>query len=436
MGLAAKFTNDRRLALGGVFLVANALIWYTSAANILESIIPNETQQVLVWTIHFSSLIISLFLGVLLMKKVGRNKLFLLWTIIGIFSPITLFGLSIGGTWIVLFVALLFGVSLGLGMPSCMAYFTSLTETKNRGRYGGLIMLISGLGGILLGVLSAGSIESTAIVLVIWRTLGLSFLFFQKPLQQNANKHQVSFGFVLKHRSFILYLIPWLMFSLVGYLSVPVQSSVLTESAIKSLMLVESAVVGIFAVISGFLIDIVGRKRIAIIAFVLVGIEFSILGLYPEAMASWIIYTFIDGTVWGILYVMFVISIWGDLSQNVSTEKYYALGILPFFLSKFLQLVLANYVVEAISKYALFSFVGIFLFLAVLPLFYAPETLPEKLMKDRELKNYVEKAQKIVQKREVKNHKPKSRTEEEQDNQQEENNEEYNKAAELAEKYY
>jgi hypothetical protein len=36
--------------------------------------------------------------------------------------------------------------------------------------------------------------------------------------------------------------------------------------------------------------------------------------------------------------------------------------------------------------------------LAVLPLMYAPETLPEKNIRDRELKIYVEKAQQIKEK--------------------------------------
>jgi hypothetical protein len=35
--------------------------------------------------------------------------------------------------------------------------------------------------------------------------------------------------------------------------------------------------------------------------------------------------------------------------------------------------------------------------MAVLPLFMAPETLPEKVMKDRDLKSYIEKAKKKVQ---------------------------------------
>jgi hypothetical protein len=40
-----------------------------------------------------------------------------------------------------------------------------------------------------------------------------------------------------------------------------------------------------------------------------------------------------------------------------------------------------------------------FLFLAILPLLYAPETLPEKKIKERELKEYLKKASKMKEKR-------------------------------------
>jgi hypothetical protein len=47
---------------------------------------------------------------------------------------------------------------------------------------------------------------------------------------------------------------------------------------------------------------------------------------------------------------------------------------------------------------AAFSFASFFLFLAVIPLIYAPETLPEKRIKERELREYVEKAKKAKEK--------------------------------------
>ena len=51
------------------------------------------------------------------------------------------------------------------------------------------------------------------------------------------------------------------------------------------------------------------------------------------------------------------------------------------------------------SAYTAFSLAAFFLFLAVVPLMYAPETLPEKKMKERQLKQYIEKAKKIKEKR-------------------------------------
>jgi hemerythrin-like domain-containing protein len=62
-------------------------------------------------------------------------------------------------------------------------------------------------------------------------------------------------------------------------------------------------------------------------------------------------------------------------------------------------------------------------------------------MKDRDLKSYVEKAKKKVEKENGKPHKKaptskSTRTEEKIDGESEENNDEYEKARQLAEKYY
>ena len=229
------------------------------------------------------------------------------------------------------------------------------------------------------------------------------------------------------------------MFSIVNYLSIPVQAAVLSQSTLNILTIMEGAIIGIFALVSGFLIDNFGRKRIAIAGFVLVGIGYSVLGLYPYAMASWYFYTVADGLAWGIFYVMFVILIWGDLSFNAQSEKYYAIGILPFFISQFLELSLNKYVAADISHYALFSFVGFFLFLAVLPLVYAPETLPEKAMQERDLKGYVEKAMKQAQKEAIKSQKKNSSNYEKENKAEKEESKETpedEEARKLAEKYY
>jgi ABC-type transport system involved in cytochrome bd biosynthesis fused ATPase/permease subunit len=135
-----------------------------------------------------------------------------------------------------------------------------------------------------------------------------------------------------------------------------------------------------------------------------------------------------------LLATAFFTTIWGDLGQNGEKEKYYVLGGLPYLLSNFLYVLIKPYA-SAIPVAAAFSFASFFLFLAVLPLVYAPETLPEKTMKDRELKNYIERAKKEAERAQKK----------EEDNTQTENgdaevefevNQDYEKALKEAEKYY
>jgi len=103
----------------------------------------------------------------------------------------------------------------------------------------------------------------------------------------------------------------------------------------------------------------------------------------------------VDGIAWGLLLVLFVLVLWSDLSYGSTSDKYYALGILPFFASRFLEITIGRDIINIFNenRAALFSLTAFFLFLAVLPLVYAPETLPEKTIKKREMKSYVEKAQ-------------------------------------------
>jgi hypothetical protein len=63
-----------------------------------------------------------------------------------------------------------------------------------------------------------------------------------------------------------------------------------------------------------------------------------------------------------------------------------------------MQVTVASFIADAIAPAAVFSLAAFFLFLAVMPLMYAPETLPEKKIQERELRVYLEKAKKVKQK--------------------------------------
>jgi hypothetical protein len=100
---------------------------------------------------------------------------------------------------------------------------------------------------------------------------------------------------------------------------------------------------------------------------------------------------------------MFVLILWGDLSRSGSREKYYAIGSIPFFLGNIIPNFLTESFIENnIELTFAFSLASFFLFVAVMPLVFAPETLPEKKMELRRLRKFADDAKKIREKYENK----------------------------------
>jgi MFS family permease len=298
-------------------------------------------------------------------------------------------------------------------------------------------MLLTGVGIFLFANLPIPTNALLGTALAIWRLSSILIFHYAKPrINVKVKVEDASYRKLIREQSFLTYFVPWVMFSLVNYLVAPLEPN--SGEANSLMLLAQVSFMAVFAVAGGFLIDRIGRKRIAIAGFTMLGLALAILGfptgnfgLYSSAM--------LEGTAWGLLLDLFIITLWGDLGTNVKSDKIYALGVMPFFLSKFLGLTMGQYIAQFMPTTSLFSFTAFFLFLAVLPLFYAPETLPEKVMKDRDLKSYVEKAMKKVE-IEVGIEKTVSREPQECDVEfqvkPEEIDEDQEEAERLAEKYY
>jgi hypothetical protein len=132
------------------------------------------------------------------------------------------------------------------------------------------------------------------------------------------------------------------------------------------------------------------------------GIEYALLSLFSDHPVTWYAYTVFDGIAWGMFAAVFFMALWGDLAGNHEKEKYYVLGGLPYFLGGFLPIIVRPFA-GTIQVGTAFSLASFFLFMAMLPLVYAPETLPEKAMRQRELEKYLGEAKKIKEKTESKN---------------------------------
>jgi MFS family permease len=425
-----------RLTIANVVLVATAFIWYFLAYSILEQLIGalqvTNLERLTVLGVNVTAIAAAAIIGTFFAGKLNRREQMLsLWMFVGIFVslipfvyiPSTFFGLLV--------VSVIFGGYFGLGMPAVMGYFSMSTAYENRGKLGGIIFLVIGFGFFLVDSMEVRNINLAIIVLALVQIVGsLLFIGFKTNMMFHESK-DTSYLRILSSRPILLFLVPWFIFNMVNYMTIPVASRLSQGyEDVQSFSLLENIITAIFASVTGFLADSFGRKRLAIAGFAMLGLGYAAIGFFQGSF-GWYIHTIADGVAWGMLYVLFLFTLWGDLAQDYKSEKFYVIGSLPFLFSNFMTLLLAP-LISGIQPVALFSFASFFLFLAVLPLFYAPETLPTKIMKAQDLKSYVNKAMEKA-KKEMGNQKKEDKENRED---KEEKSEEYKEAQKLAEKYY
>jgi MFS family permease len=412
-----KFLGESGIAQKDFFtvciLLLNVFGWYymtlTLINNILSGLTVTHAQNFVVWAAYYVSSVGAGIIGSILSNRISRLNFLYSWIIAGVitsslpalFNSFTLTHLLI--------ISILLGISFGSGMPSCLAYFAECTIVENRGRIGGIILLLTNLSAPLLAIpFETFNLPVNSIIVAIWRGSGL-IIFFLKPKEFLASKTKnASFASILRDKSFFLYFISWFMFCLVDRFEKNILTHFLSARAqsmpnlLNVMDIVEPIIGSIFMLIAGLLCDWNGRKRIVLYGFVALGLSYAIIGFAPSSPISWYVYFLVDGIAWGMFFVIFILILWGDLSQSGNREKYYTLGSIPFFLSSIIPLLLDSSLIELIPSYTAFSLASFFIFVAVLPLMYAPETLPERKIELRHLRKYTQKAMKVMEKYEEK----------------------------------
>jgi|UniRef100_A0A832ERQ8 MFS family permease len=385
-----------------IFLVLNSFVWFTLTHAVFNIIINGfdlpDVEKLILFATYFLSIAVSAIFGSKLFPR-KRIEYLNLWLFMGVIATLLLATASINGILANALLALFLGFSIGVGMPSCLSFFADLTSIENRGLVGGIIWSTVGFTVLIFAFLiSMLEILEAIGLLTAWRLLGsLSFLFMtkrHKKLDMQRTPHYLE---LVRKRETLLYLFPWIMFSTINFAEAPLLERVFGAEFFTFVQLVGYALIGIFAIIGGLVADVVGRKRVVITGFVMLGIEYAALSIFYDSIITLYLFLILDGITWGLFFSVFFMAIWGDLGENHEKEKYYTVGGLPYLLASFLSILIKPYV-NVISPTAAFSFASFFLFLAVIPLMYAPETLPEKHVRERELRSYIEKAKKIKEK--------------------------------------
>jgi len=359
-------------------------------------------EAILFWGIYYLS--VTLFIIISSISFGGTKKGFYIpmWTILAMSSSMTLLLFGVNRIETKIFYLFLGGASVGIGIPPCLAYFADNTSTENRGRTGAIIFFFTSLMFVALAIM-ANMLKAQNFILFsfFWGLLSLMLVLILRVEKKATEKSKVSLKSIISNKQFLLYFIPWIMFCFIDALEAPTLQHFVAEnfgnSFMDLLLLIETSVTAFAILITGFLIDYYGRRRILLYGFIILGIAHALVGIASWSIFSWYLYALINGLALGVFIVTFVFTVWGDLSPKGTREKYYAIGSLPFFVILYVKEIIAPYILK-IPISAAFSLASFFLFLAVWPLVNAPETLPEKKIRERELRRYIEKAKKIREK--------------------------------------
>jgi MFS family permease len=402
--LLVDFGIDRRDFLAACVLLVNAFTWPIFLTSLIEQIISGNpvTDELIIWAAFYLSTVIFGIIGAVLSKRFSGLNFLYSWMALGAIASLVPVLINNFTSMQLVVVSAIFGASFGLGMPSCLAFFAETTKVENRGRIGGIILLIASLfAPLITGPFSELNVMTLSIICAVWRGAGLSVYFLKQKTRDSPEVTKTSFVSILRNRTFLLYFVAWLMFGLVNAMESSIVESVLSEELLDIMYLIEPVIATFFILIAGFMCDWIGRKKIVLSGFVALGAAYAIIGFLQPSDLSWYLYFVVDGAAWGIFYLTFVLILWGDLSQPGYREKYYALGSVPFFICN----IIPHFVTVSSEDFSLptaFSVAAFFLFVAVMPLVFAPETLPEKKIELRRLRSFAEDAKKAKEKYERK----------------------------------
>ncbi|MEM2917812.1 MAG: MFS transporter [Candidatus Bathyarchaeia archaeon] len=348
---------------------------------------------------YLISIIVSAIAGAAFLRGKQRLHLLKAWIIFGALVSLLIVITSSNFSYLEIFViTVLLGVSLGVAMPFCLDLIRLVT-IENRGKIGGIVLLtIFSSVFMLYESVSSLNLMLVGFLLAVWRVWSLPLLFLipeRTICDDDATKKPQKFTSILTNKAFLLYFTAWFMFALVDSFQGVVMKTMASDFPFFT-RLIEPSVAGFSAIVIGIIIDYIGRKPVLIVSFIFLGIADAILGLFPYHWISWLFYSVMNGLAIGSASVLFMVIIWGELLTSTSV-KLYAIGEIPFFVAEALSLPLTPFLSQ-VHYSSSFSLASFFLFIAVVPLVFAPETLPEKTLKERELRSYIEKAKRVREK--------------------------------------
>ena len=396
-------SSSRRL-MAATLIASGALAWFflisVYLVNILTIIAPSPFWALTGQVLFVATGILSAILGGLVSQKIDRRKFLWSWIGLGVIST-ALLALCQGIVFSVV-VSILLGLSLGLGLPSSLAFLADLTVIEERGRIAGSSILVTFIMAFLAMTI-ASILNSTLLVIVLLLIAIRSTSFFALVLEKTETTKTENETRLPKpdYKELSFYLFPWIMFVIASIVaSNLIPSAEEFQWAITLGNLLRYAFIALFGFAWGVVADRNGRKQPVIIGLVLLGISFGLLGVSMEPISVFV-YLALSGVAWASFLTIYLV-IPGDLAIPYYREKSYALGTISPLIIMF-SLVLLLSAAPPISSFSVSQILMIIIFLSIIPVWRAEETLPESKIRKRRMKERLEKLGKLIEESEKTN---------------------------------
>ena len=316
-----------------------------------------------------------------------------LFAILLFFVPIDIFRISF-----FLVIAAFFSI----GQLAFLTYFWNLTSQEERGRVAGLSGFFSLLVYVFVYATVGQSLDfSSEVALGIALSLGPLVTILLKPWKAKLTAKKDKIGFYSEKRTVLLYLIPWLIFSLINATLAKNISFHISQQVLPSLYVFFIILQGIGtivgALVGGVSADLFGRRVCLVFSLTLYGISSALSGIFSNYSLLYFVYV-TNGLSWGILLAMYTFVVWGDLSNKVNCAKMYATGFAIFYLTQGMGLLPLEQIVQI--PLVVSSLVScLLIFLSNIPIFIAPELLPSDFRERIRLKLHMNAVKKIRESR-------------------------------------
>jgi len=285
-------------------LLFNTFTWYYMTLIMIGRLPSDPNLTLLYRAIYFTTALGSSIVGSVFSDRVRSLRFLKFWMISGVATSL-LYPFIDSITIPYVFVILAFsGISFGLGMPQCLAYFADCTIVENRGRIGGVIFLATNMGALPFAIsLMMFNLTINSIILAIWRALGLVVFLSLNPSERivTGRRKRYSFRSIFYNKSFFLYFIPWSMFSFIDIFEKSILRDFIGLDFYSFILVMEPIIGSLSAFAGGLLADIIGRKRVVIYGFISLGLAYAIIGIAPNMLIPWYFYLVIDGVATGML---------------------------------------------------------------------------------------------------------------------------------------